>query len=85
MGKTELFFFVTALPDCWVVQSEDEVYGPFKSYRAAFSQAVVEAQAAGTYGFASAVLVRPGGGAPYQAGWTFGRDVVPAPARGRPH
>ncbi len=77
MDKTELFFFVTALQDCWVVQSEDEFYGPFGSYRAAFGQAVTEAQAAGIYGFASAVLVRRDDAGPFSAGWTFGRDAFP--------
>jgi hypothetical protein len=75
MEKTKLFFFVTGLGDVWVIRSEGEFYGPFASYRAAYDQAVVEARAATTYGFASAVFVPSSAGGSFKAGWAFGRDA----------
>lgn len=85
MEKTELLFFVTAIRDVWVIRSEGEFYGPFGSRGAAYDQAVVEARAASSYGFASAVFVRSGTGGSFEAGWAFGRDAPVLVASGRPN
>jgi hypothetical protein len=75
MEKTELLFFVAPSWKGWIVRSESQTYGPFDSYSTAFHEAVEEAQAAGLYGFASAVLVQPSAGGPFGVQWAYGRDA----------
>lgn len=75
MEKTELLFFVAPSWRGWIVRSENQAYGPFDSYSAAFHEAVEEAQAAGLYGFASAVLVQPSAGDPFDVQWAYGRNA----------
>jgi hypothetical protein len=75
MEKTELLFFITHSSEGWLVRSENQAYGPFDSYSTAFFEAMEEAQAAGLYGFASAVLVQPSADAPYDVQWAYGRNA----------
>lgn len=75
MQKTELLFFVTSCSNGWIVHSENQVYGPFISYSAAFDEAVEEAQAAGICGFASAVLAQAVTGGPFDIRWAYGHDA----------
>jgi hypothetical protein len=84
MEKTELLFFVMAMDDHWAIRSEEQRYGPFTSYWDAYRRAVDEAQAAGSLGFASAVLVRATRSGAFRLRWTYGRNGPAAPAISRP-
>ena len=77
MARTRLLYFVTSLGDGWIVLSEDQRYGPFPRYDDAFGCAVAEARAAGTCGFASAVLHASADGT-VELRWSYGSGTVTA-------
>jgi hypothetical protein len=71
----------------WMVRAGGAVYSPYSCSETALAEAVDEAQAAGIFGFASVVLLRPAIGQPYDVRWLYGHNPYPPDlmrmARGR--
>jgi len=76
-ARTELPFFVMQTHSGWMVRADGTVYGPYSCSGTALAEAVDEAQAAGLFGFASVVLLRPAIGQPYAVRWLYGHDPYP--------
>jgi len=78
MERTTLLFYVTNVRGQWLVRAECQCYGPFSSYSEAFARAHEEAEAAGTYGFLSAVLAQPAAGGAFELCWRCDASIAPA-------
>ncbi len=79
MQDPTITYFVTSAHRKWLVHSENHCYGPFGSYSEALSHAIEEAEAAETFGFASAVLACRASGGAYEVRWRsgFGQYGIP--------